>query len=160
MARDRESGDGGVTFFRLDVSVYRNKKILSLGKTPRARVARDLYIAMLDYSREQLTDGVIPSHVIGDLDPMTNPNDALKALIDLLSARLVKRLRGGTKDFHSYLIPDYAEHQQTKEEIEHSRKQAKERKRLQREKDRAEAAVTAASQRDLSLVTDLSRITK
>ena len=131
-----------MTFFRLDVSVYRNKKILSLGKTPRARVARDLYIAMLAYSREQLTDGVIPSHVIGDLDPMTNPNDALKALIDLLSARLVKRLRGGTKDFHSYLIPDYSRHQQTKEEVERDRERAKERKRLQREKERLGVDVT------------------
>ncbi len=132
-----------MSFFRVDVSIYRNKKILALGKTPRARVARDLYIAMLAYSREQLTDGVIPSHVICELDPLTSANDAAKALIDLLRVRLVKRLRGGTKDFHNYLIPDYTLHQQTKEEVERDRERAKERKRLQREKERLAVDVTA-----------------
>lgn len=131
-----------MTFFRLDVSIYRNKKILALGKSPSARVARDLYIAMLAYSREHLTDGVIPNYVCGEIDPMTSNEEARTALLTLLSTGLVKRLRGGTPSIHNLLIPDYSDHQQTKEEIEHARKQAKERKRLQREKDRLEVGVT------------------
>lgn len=126
-----------MSYITLDCNLYRHPKVLALGRTGVGRDARGLYIAALMYSRTALTDGIIADHVLNQLDPALSPVQARKAVLMLVCCGLLKRRKGRLS---GWIIPDYARHQQTKEEVETAREQAKERKRRERERK--------ASQRD------------
>jgi len=113
-----------------DNGFYRHPKVLALGNSTVARLARDLYIGSLMYSRQHLTDGFIPLQALPDIDPITPLKDVEKAALALHSVGLFKRKRGR---FTGYWIPDYENYQQTKQEVESAREAAKARKRRQRE---------------------------
>jgi hypothetical protein len=123
-----------VSFIRLETSFYGNPKVRALGNTQLARIARDLYVGALFYSREHLTDGFVPLAALPELDPITPFKDVERAAIALHSVGLFTRKRGR---FIGYWINDYSKHQQTKEEVEQAREQAKDRKRKERERRRA-----------------------
>jgi hypothetical protein len=139
-----------VSYVTLDTNFYRHPKVLAMGCRSDALVARGVYIAALMYARENLTDGFIPLEALPQLDPLVGPAAAKKAANKLLLAGLFTRRRGR---FTGYYIEDYTKHQQSKNDVEQARLQAKERKRKQREREKEPATVTPLSQRDAEPVT-------
>jgi hypothetical protein len=122
-----------VSYITLECNLYRHPKVLALGKDAAARDARGLYVGAIMYSRQALTDGVILQHVLVELDPSLGTVQAKKAADLLVSTGLLKRRKGRNG---GWVIPDYGRHQQTKEEVETAREQAKVRKRKSRESQR------------------------
>jgi hypothetical protein len=131
-----------VTYINLDTALFTHGKIIRAGKD-----ARDLFIGALMWSRENLTDGLIPAEVIHLLDPTVPDPATARGLADrLVKVRLMRRSRGYHQGFHNpYQIPDYAEYQQTSEEVKRAREQAKERQRRYRDKHVSNAVTDTVS---------------
>lgn len=123
-----------MAYVTLDCNLYRNPKVRALGNSGVGRDARGLYIAAIMYARENLTDGIIHDHVLTDLDPALSPVQARKAVLLLVCCGLLKRRKGRNS---GWIIPDYGNHQQTKEEVESDRQAARERKRRQRDREKS-----------------------
>jgi hypothetical protein len=116
-----------VTYIHLDTALFTNPKILAVGKD-----ARDLYIGALMWSRENLTDGVIPRSVLHLLDPtIKDAATARRLATKLVDKGLMEGLRGSNGHL---TIRDYGDYQQTKAEVERAREQAKDRQRRWRDK--------------------------
>lgn len=116
----------GRFFFRVDVGFWDHPKAIAAG-----RDGRGLYLCSIAWSRSQLTDGRIPAYVLPLLafkDGM--PIDSASAAADrLIEVGLWERTADG------WQIHDYAEHQQTTDDIEKQRAEWRDRKNAQRTRE-------------------------
>lgn len=116
----------GRFFFRVDVGFWDHPKAIAAG-----RDGRGLYLCAIGWSRSQLTDGRIPAYVLPMLafkDGM--PIDSASAAADrLVEVGLWERTPDG------WQIHDYAEHQQTTDDIEDQRARWRDRKNAQRSRE-------------------------
>lgn len=123
---------------KLDDGFFLNAKALAAG-----RDGRDVYLASLCWSSQQLTDGIVPAHtlpIIGALCGVTDIDQAASRLVDV-----------GLWENHvdGWIIHDYLDWQQSKEDREEWLRRDRERKRRAREAAR-EPAPVATKRSDVS----------
>lgn len=123
------------TWIKLDVDCFMHPKVVRLDDD-----VRWLWVAGLCYAGMHLTDGDLPSDVLGLLAKSKNPD---RAAGELVAAGLWALTDDG------YRIVGYTEHQESREKVEAKRQAARERQ--QRKRERESSDVTDASRRDISV---------
>lgn len=111
-----------MTWVKLDDGFFLHPKAIAAG-----RDGRDVYLAALCYSNQQLTDGVIPAHALALIGTLAGVVDYDTAASRLVEVRLWKTHVDGW-EIHGYL-----ERQQSKEQREEWLAKDREKKRKQRE---------------------------
>lgn len=108
-----------MTWIRLDVGFFRNRKMRAIGKH-----GRPLYIAGLLYAGEHLTDGEVPKDVIAIL--------AAEAEVPPSTVNLLVAKEAWVDQGDHFFIPDYLEFQRSRADVESERTAAKVRQRARR----------------------------
>lgn len=113
-------------YIRVDADFWDNPKAIAAGPD-----GRSLYLCALAWSRKQLTDGTVQAVVLPSLAFKTGlPIEAAQAAADrLVEVGMWKRTADGWE------VHDYAEHQQTKADVDRQRSQWRKRQGDKRARD-------------------------
>ncbi len=103
---------------RLDDGFFANPKIVALGN-----VAFRLYVSALNWSVAHLTDGRIPAHIDAIVLPLERPRTRAAATNELVDSGL------WTLNGVGFVIHDFDDYQESKEQVEARRERWAERKR-------------------------------
>lgn len=127
--------------------ISRHPKLLAAGAE-----AAWLWVAAIDYCRDQLTDGFLPEHAVHTLGLFRS--QPTKLAFRLVEVGLLEACEGGWK------VHDYLDHNDSRNDVKAKKKENAERQRAFRSRQRgmsADASVTHVSQRDES-VTSRARV--